>query len=152
MHHLCLIDNWLCESISENWQLTLCLKLCWHNRHRPNTHTHTHTHTHTCMLILQTKVFFVKTCPCICTLVKIWLLFDIKSTKSLKSMVQLNLNITHTCKYMRACTHFTCAKVYNVESSVFVACGFVMHTHAIKQSWHTRNAPHEQTHHEHMLS
>ena len=39
-------------------------------------------------------------------------------------------------------------KVYNVECIFFVACGFVMRTRAVKQSWHTRLAPHEETRHE----
>ena len=33
-----------------------------------------------------------------------------------------------------------------------VARGYVLWTRAIKQSWHTRHAPHKQTHHKHMLS
>ena len=43
-------------------------------------------------------------------------------------------------------------KVYNVEYIFFIACGFVVRTRAIKESWHTRNTPHEQTRHERTLS
>ena len=68
------------------------------------------------------------------------------------SMVQLNLNLTHVCGYTCARTCFTPVKVYNVECIFFVARGFVVHIHAIKQSWHTRHAPHEQTQHECMFS
>ena len=53
---------------------------------------------------------------------------------------------------MHARTYFTHVKVYNVECILFVVRGFVMCTLAIKQSWHTRDAPHEQTHHEHTFS
>ena len=66
--------------------------------------------------------------------------------------VQLNLNFTHTCGYTCACTCFMQVKVYNVEYIFFVARGFVMRTRAIKQSWLTRSAPHEQTCHERTLS
>ena len=31
MHYFCSFDNWLCDLISANWQLMLCLKLtCKH--------------------------------------------------------------------------------------------------------------------------
>ena len=53
---------------------------------------------------------------------------------------------------MRARTHFAHIKVYNLECIFLVACGFVVPARAIKHSWHTRRARHEQTHHEHMLS
>ena len=49
---------------------------------------------------------------------------------------------------MRARTCFTRVKVYNVECIFFVARGFIVRTRAIKQSWHTRHTPHEQTRHE----
>ena len=49
---------------------------------------------------------------------------------------------------MCAHTHFTRVKVYNVECIFFIARGFVVRTHAIKQLWYTRHAPHEQTCHE----
>ena len=52
----------------------------------------------------------------------------------------------------RAHTRFTQVKFYNVECIFIFAHGFVVHTHAIKQSWHTRHAPHEQTHHERTFS
>ena len=60
-------------------------------------------------------------------------------------MVKLNLNFTHACGYTRERTCLTQVKVYNVECIFFVARGFVVRTHAIKQSWHTRHAPHNQT-------
>ena len=63
-------------------------------------------------------------------------------------MVQLNLNLTHACQYMRVPTHFTHVKVYNLACISFVVHGFVMRSHAIKHSWHTRRAPHQQTCHE----
>ena len=50
---------------------------------------------------------------------------------------------------MRAYTHFSHVKIYNMECIFFVACEFVVRIRAIKQSWHTRNAPQEQTRHEH---
>ena len=49
--------------------------------------------------------------------------------------------LAHVCGYTCACTRFTRVKV-----GFFVACRFVMRTHAIKQSWLTRHAPHKQTH------
>ena len=52
--------------------------------------------------------------------------------------------------HMHVRTRFIRVKVYNVE--FFVTCGFVMRTHAIKQPWHTRHAPHEQTRHERTFS
>ena len=67
-------------------------------------------------------------------------------------MVQLNLNLKHACWYMRVPTRFTHVKVYNLACISFVACGFVMCTCAIKHLWHTRRAPHQQIHHEHMSS
>ena len=67
-------------------------------------------------------------------------------------MVQLNLNFTHECGYTRARTRFTRVKVYNVECIFFIARGFVVCTDAIKQSWHTKLAPHEQTHHDRTFS
>ena len=53
---------------------------------------------------------------------------------------------------MRAHTHFTRVKAYNVERIYFVALGFVVHTCAIEQSWETRHAPYEQTCHKHKFS
>ena len=67
-------------------------------------------------------------------------------------MVQLNLNFTHACGYTHTRTRFTQVKVYNVECIFFVARGFVVRTRANKQLWHTRYAPHEQTHHKRMFS
>ena len=66
--------------------------------------------------------------------------------------VQLSLNFTHACGYMRARTHFVHVKVYDLECISLVARCFVVRTCAIKHSWHTRRAPHEQTRHECMLS
>ena len=62
--------------------------------------------------------------------------------------VQLILNLIHACGYTRASTRFTRVKVYNMACIFFVARGFVVRTCAIKHSWHTRHAPHEQTRHE----
>ena len=56
------------------------------------------------------------------------------------------------CGYTLARTHFTRVKVYNVECIFFVIRRFVVRTHVIKQSWHTRPAPHEQTRHERMFN
>ena len=70
----------------------------------------------------------------------------------LQITVQLNLNFIHVCGYMHARTCFTRVKVYNVECIFFVACGFVVCTREIKQLWHTRHAPHEQTRHEHTFN
>ena len=67
-------------------------------------------------------------------------------------MVQLSLNFTHMCGYTYARTRFVRVKVYNLECILLVACGFVVHTLAIKHLWHTRCAPHEQPRHEHTLS
>ena len=67
-------------------------------------------------------------------------------------MVQLNLNLIQVCGYMRASTHFTKVKVYNMACIFFVACGFVVHSRAIKYLWHSIHAPHQQTRHERMFS
>ena len=66
-------------------------------------------------------------------------------------MVQLSLNFTHMCGHTCAQTCFVCVKVYKLNC-IFVARSFVVRTHAIKHSWHTRRAPLEQTCHERMLS
>ena len=66
--------------------------------------------------------------------------------------VQLILNLIHACGYTRASTRFTRVKVYNMACIFFVALGFVVRTCAIKHSWHTRHAPHEQTRHERTFS
>ena len=58
----------------------------------------------------------------------------------------------HACGYTRASTRFTRVKVYNMACIFFVARGFVVRTCAIKHSWHTRHAPHEQTRHERTFS
>ena len=56
MHYFCSFDNWLCDLISENWQVTLRMHMCTHmhictHMHTHilymNTHMHTHTHAHT---------------------------------------------------------------------------------------------------------
>ena len=65
--------------------------------------------------------------------------------------VQLSLNFTHVCGYMRPQTRFSHVKVNNLECIFLIACGFVMRTHAIKHLWHTKRAPLEQTRHECML-
>ena len=49
-------------------------------------------------------------------------------------MVQLNVNFTHACEYMRARTHFKCVKIYNVECIFFIAHGFFVRTCAITSS------------------
>ena len=38
-----------------------------------------------------------------------------------------------------------CFMGIKVECIFFVAHGFIMHTRMIKQSWHTRHVPHENT-------
>ena len=65
-----------------------------------------------------------------------------------KSMVQLNLNLTHAYRHTCVSAHFTRVKVYNLACITFVACGFVVRTCTIKHSWHTRHALHQQIHHE----
>ena len=66
--------------------------------------------------------------------------------------VQLILNLIHACGYTRASTRFTRVKVYNMACIFLVARGFVVRTCAIKHSWHTRHAPHEQTRHKRTFS
>ena len=50
--------------------------------------------------------------------------------------------LVHAC----TCTFCMC-KVYNLACISFVACKFVVRTRAIKHSWHTRRAPHQQIRH-----
>ena len=49
-------------------------------------------------------------------------------------MVQLNVNFTYACEYMRARTRFTRVKIYNVECIFFIARGFFVCTCAITSS------------------
>ena len=62
--------------------------------------------------------------------------------------VQLNLNFTHACWYMRVPSRFTHVKFYNLACNSYFARRFVMRTLAIKHLWCTRRAPHKQIHHE----
>ena len=58
-------------------------------------------------------------------------------------MVQLNLNFTHTCRYMRVLAHLLHAKVKKLACASTVACDFGVHMWDSKHTRHTRDARHE---------
>ena len=60
-----------------------------------------------------------------------------------KYMVQLNLNFTHACRYMRVLVHLTCAKVKKLAYASTVARDFDVHTRDSKHTRHTRDACHK---------
>ena len=59
--------------------------------------------------------------------------------------VQLNLNFTHACGYMRVFTRLTHAKVEKLACASTVVRNFGMHTRNSKHTGHTRDAYHELT-------
>ena len=88
-------------------------------------------------------------------------IFNTKKYKLLKPFLEILKSCLKLWRYgtaqfklytPHACTCFTCVKVYNVECIFFVACKFFVHTHPIKQWWHTRNTSYKQTRHERTLS
>ena len=57
--------------------------------------------------------------------------------------VQLNLNFTHACRYMRVFACLMHAKLQKLACAHTVACVFGMRTWDSKHTQHTRDACHE---------
>ena len=58
-------------------------------------------------------------------------------------MVQLNLNFTHVCRYMRVLARLTRAKLQKLACACTVAHDLGVHTWDSKHTRHTRDACHE---------
>ena len=113
-----------------------------------HTNTYAHIHAHSCIPSSQTKAILRKTR---CALAKqAWfnngsihksMIETIKSFKG--SMVQLNLNFIHMCKYTRVLACLTRAKLKKLAYVHTVACNFGVRMWNSEYMGHTRDVHHK---------